>query len=501
MNFTCRIKLELPEGDSFEKIQLQDPQRGTTYQQDAPQGVRLYGPPGAGKTTFLRHIVHAWSIDFLEKGPGKWTTMVYIPAREIKGSIQDAIKDHLWCDKKDEDILLAHVEEGEGVAIALDAVDEIRDKGVLRNLQEYVHMRQTRGGPRVLISARNGLCTVDPQDFSRFLILEGFTIEQGMEFMRQYFSMGPPLPIHQKAMDYVHRHKDKMEAVLQNPLKLHIFCALTEKGILELGEDFRFEVLNLFEPLEMYLTTCEGGEVTEEQSENFYRLCLFALLSGLRDFPKSLLTQFKIVKNYYAFLVKDETRDKTAKLVTRYSFTHEMIFEYFASRYIEKMETEALKSLLLSVCSKKPLRNVQKVMFEIINQKDLQKEELLLMTIRFILILQPLYSKKKDSKIVEKWMNLPSEIKTSFSVRQLVLSHQDRKQIREAKSVIKEINKAFDIHTKELRDSRWFQGLQTEGTIKHVVDCLSVCEYQQKEHITESSLHCMLPCDFMDTDE
>ena len=485
--------MELPEADIFEKIQKEDDQQGKTYEQDAPQGVRLYGPPGAGKTTFLRHIVHAWSIDFLDKGPQKWTTMVYIPAREIKTTIREAIKDHLWCEEEDVDILMAHVEKGEGVAIAIDAVDEIRNDEILEKLQAYVHDRQTRGGPKVLVSARNDLCSIDPKDFNRFLTLDGFTVEQGIEFMKQYFSLGEPLPIHQTAKEYVNRHKDKMEAVLCNPLKLHIFCALTEKDILELGEDFKLEILNLFEPLERYLTTREGGKVTPKQSQSFYKLCLFALLSGMREFPESLLRQFQIVKNYHAFLVKCDSRDKEANLKSFYSFTHEMVFEYFASRHIESMSLESLKSLLLSICCKKELRNTQRIMFEIIQKKELHKEELLKQMIRCILILQQGKELKHQNEKTTALLDLPKRIKTSVSIRQLVLSKQDEERLNEAELIMQEINEAFDGESQALRDVAWFRSLEGEGTIKHVVDCLQMCTPQEKEQITQNTLHHLMP--------
>ena len=487
--------MELPEAKIFDKIQKRDHLQGQT-EWDAPQGVRLYGPPGAGKTTFLRHIAHSRSIDFLDKGPQKWTTIVYIPARDIKYTVEQAIKDHLWCDKKDVDVLMAHVEEGEGVIVVIDGVDEIRDKKVLEKLQAYVHDRQTRGGPKVLVSARNDLCSIDPQDFSRFLTLEGFTIEQGIEFMKQYFSLGEPLPVHQTAKEYVNRHKDKIQVVLKNPLKLHIFCALTEKGFLDFGEDFKFEVLNLFEPLEKYLTTREGGEVTEEQSQNFYKLCLFAMLSGMRSFTEELLTQFNIVKNYFAFLVKEDTRDRHAKLTTQYSFTHEMVYEYFASKFIETMELEKLKSLLLTICCNKALRNVQKIMFEIIQKKELYKEELMTLMIRIILILQQDKQLGPVNEKISLLQELPKKIEMSTDISKLVLSQQVADETRKTQDILREIDDAFDMNSVVLKDANWGGSLQKNGTVDHVWDCLQVCTLQEKEQITCRTLRCLMPYDY-----
>ena len=459
----------------------------------APQGVRLYGPPGAGKTTYLRHLVHKWSTDFLQKGAQKWTLMVYIPARDIKSTVKQAIKDHLWCEDEDKDFLMDHIQRGEGVAIVVDAIDEVRDDNILDDLQRYANTRQTQGGANILVSARNGLCFIHPQHFNRFLTLDGFTLDQGFNFIEQYFALGKPLPIHQTAKDYVNRHKDKMEAVLCNPLKLHIFCALTEKGFITLDESFKFEVLNIFEPLENYLTTREGGNVTNEESQNFYKLCLFALLSGMRRFPEPLLMKFTIVDNYKAFLVREEERNQNAELIVNYSFTHEMVFEYFSSKYIEGVDMQSLKSLLLLVCSQTALRNLQKIIFELILRREQHREVLLLMMIRGIILFH-ITKRNCIQNIPAGLLQLQDRIKSGVNIEQVMLSHQDADQVREADAIWEEINRAFDSEAEALRAMGWFWGLEENGTTQHIVDCLRVCTPQQQEEIIRRSLYCLLPC-------
>ena len=486
-----RRKFGIADGEIFEKMKIDDMETA------APQGVRLYGPPGAGKTTYLRHLVHTWSTDFLEKVAQKWTIMVYIPARDINSTVKQAIKDHLWCEDEDKDFLMDHIQRGEGVAIVVDAIDEVRKENILDDLQRYAHTRQTQGGAKILVSARNGLCFIDPQHFNRFLTLDGFTLDQGFNFIEQYFALGKPLLIHQTAKDYVNRHKDKMEAVLCNPLKLHIFCALTEKGFITLDENFKFEVLNIFEPLEKYLTTREGGNVTNEESQNFYKLCFFALLSGMRRFPQHLLMKFTIVDNYKAFLVREEERNQNAELMVNYSFTHEMVFEYFSSKYIEGVDMQSLKSLLLLVCYQTSLRNLQKIIFELILRKKQHKDVLLLMLIRGIILLQ--FTRVNDTQnIPAGLLQLQDRIKSAVNIEQVMLSHQDAGQIREADAIWEVINRAFDSEAGKLRAVGWFLGLGDNGTLEHIVDCLRVCTPQEQKEIIRRSLYCLLPCTYMD---
>ena len=209
----CRMELEkINVEDFFEPL----------HNQHAPCGVRLEGPPGAGKTTLLRHMVHSWSTDFLQwrrnvslqGGPPKWTLMVYIQARTIKTTVHQAIKDHLWCEEKDVPLLIDHIKQGDKVLIFIDGEDELRDDGVIENLKTYVHERQTRGGAKFLISSRSYWSSIDSKYFNRFLVLRGFTVEQGEEYIHKVLSnLGqanhPKSPI----LQYVQRHKNKLESL------------------------------------------------------------------------------------------------------------------------------------------------------------------------------------------------------------------------------------------------------------------------------------------------
>ena len=502
-----------------------------------PRAGRLSGPPGAGKSTCLRYMAYQWSVDFLEKtresdtiDSEECTLMVYLPARSIRGSVRDAIRNQLCCEEKDMDLLMSHVDQGNGVAILVDGIDEIRNGEVIGNLQQYVKTRKERGGEQVLVAARTDLSQISSRLFDRFLVLQGFSPEQGKQYIRKYFSMDQPHKVTiQTVMEYIKTHESQLHGVLMNPLQLYIFCGLTSIGVLKLEDDNIYNVVNLFEPLEKFLIKREnekrgGLPPTEKDSQNFYCMCLYALLADVRRFAESHLKKFKIVHNYHVFFSKRDELDSNADLKTYYEFKHETIFEYFGSKFIQNLPMVFLKSLILSICCKTSLRNVQKMMMEIMAKRDTDSMLLDLAIIRAIIIFQ--WENKavsaddhSPSSIKCRLSNLKHRIKTA-SVDEMLLSHQDidkvsqagctwclpcwsnyraQSDVREADAdaTWEEINRAFDSEAEVLREVDWFGGLKKNGTLEHIVDCLKVCTPQQQKEIIRHSMYCLLPCEYM----
>ena len=481
-------------------------QRSLLELEDSPQSVRLYGPPGAGKTTYLRHLVYNWSTKFLNSTQSSDcingdldTTMVYLPAASIKTTVEEAIKDQLRCKEKHVEVLVSHVQKGEGVAIVIDGLDEIRDKSVLENVEKYVHDRKHRGGPQVLIAARTDLCKINSLEFDRLLYLQGFSSSQGIEYAKLYFSaQSNPRTQQQTVLEYLEKHMKELEWLLHNPLRLHIFCALTAKGYLQLSDDNLLSSLNLFDKLELFLLTreCEKtglGKVTDQESQDFYKMCLFAILTGKREFPESLLVKFNVVRQYLVFMERQDVVDEHAEYTTCYSFRHEVLYEYFASRCIQKLPRPLLKSLLLSTCSQRSLRNVQKIMMQMILKQNLLSEELVKSMIQSILVFQN-QNRTSENQILDDLLEIYPKGGSLTCVEEVLLSAGDEQQIGQVDAAWQAINKAFIEHADKLRKTAWFHDLEDEGTIGHVVDCLKACTPTQQEHITKETLLRLLPC-------
>ena len=487
--------------------------------EDSPQTARLDGAPGAGKTTFLKHLVHKWSRKFLkytgdqvtvDVGDGQFSTMVYLHVRSIKGSVREAIRSALWCRKEDKDVLMKHVETGEGVAILIDATDELRDEAIIAELKDYVD-GQTGGCEKILVSSRTDLCCIDIDKFDRLLVLQGFTLPQAMDYVAGYFpSEDDP------TRTYINDHQQELEPILTNPLRLNILCELALRGLLKLKPGETLDVLTLIIPLEKYLIRREvekrgqyqkegGLQVTDEDGKQFYRMCLYGLLTDARSFSDQHLKDFKINDIYRdAFLIKCVELDVNGSPNVSYIFSHEMLYEVFSALHFYMSSEESLKSLLLAICQQKSLRNVQKIVCEILSKKELKKGDLLLGTIRAILVLQ-YTGPAKGHPLKKELQKLQKSLSTSF--KQLLQSQLVQEQ---ADVIWDTINDSFDSIGKKtkpkgwfarlkkkvthnMRTEGWFGALEENGTIRHAVDCLKSCDQHRQEEVIRHTVHCLLP--------
>ena len=180
-------------------------------------------------------------------GNGQFSTKVYLHVGSIKGSVKDAIRNALWCRQEDKDVLMKHVETGVGVAVLIDATDELRNNGIENELKDYVN-QQIGGSQKILVSSRTDLCCIDLEKFDRILVLQGFTLTQAMDYIKGYFpSQGDLTRI------YVESHQQELKPILTNPLKLHMMCELTSRGLLVLSSDETLNLVRLFKPLEKHL--------------------------------------------------------------------------------------------------------------------------------------------------------------------------------------------------------------------------------------------------------
>ena len=412
--------------------------------------------------------------------------MVYIQARAIKTTVEQTLQDHLWCEEKDVPLLTDHIKQGHTVLIVIDGEDELRDDGVIENLKIYAYKRQTRGGAKYLISSRTYHSSIDSKEFNRFLLLKGFTIKQGKEYIRRLFPIGQSNPDYNTVYEFTQKHTEKLVPVLTNPLRLHIFSSLARKGLLNFNEDTPFKSFSLFESLEKFVIRREGNTVTVNQSQDFYNLCLFAYLRGFQEIPEKLLKKYNIVRNYYAFLEKKTRTDIHAVTSTNYSFSHEVVFEYFVCKSIEQMPLEKSKPFLLSVFTKRKYHNIQKMIFEVILRKYPQNNKLFESLVNLILLQFPIMEQMVQGHL--------KDIDTFISVNELPSILMSKYTLEVTNLKWTTIDSTLDKNIDWLRDAGCFMTLEHLGIINHIEGCLQLLPPKQKEEITKRTLFHLLPC-------
>ena len=442
---------------------------------------------------------------------GEFSTMVYLHVQSITGSVREAIRNALWCRQEDKDILMNHIETGDGVALLIDGIDEVVEDTVLDELKAYIE-GLIGGSQQVIISARTDLCHLDQDKFDRILVLQGFTIPQAISYVKTYYPPGPVGSESDPTLVYINDHKKELEPILTNPLKLHVLCELTSRGFLVLKPGENLDVLKLFIPLEKHLIRREverrrqhktgaGVElkVSNGDAERFYCMCLFGMLSGVKAFTTKHLEEFKISEIYRdAFMTKCVTTGLDAQTEVYYSFGHQMFYEVFAASHLQRASEDVLKPLILAIFRQKSMRNVQKIVCELLSRKEIHRENLLLGTFCTILILQ--HEQISGRPFPDELQNLQRSSRFDSSMEQLLQSHPGEQMIKEANAIWARINRAFDSNAAaELRTTACFNDLEANSTIRHLVDCVQSCPTHLQEEIIRYTVHKLLPCDFSRT--
>ena len=412
-------------------------------------------------------------MDFLEcheklKEPGiecqvhEWKFIVYIPAASIKGSAEEAIRDNVKCSESLRDQTMASIrEDGEGVLIVQDAVDELHSEDARRSLEEYTKMcKEITTNPKILVSTRSALCHIPSAYFDRCISIEGFTREQGIQFVEKYFKERYSIDDH-CILEYIRNQSGELDVILCNPLKALIFSELTAKGSLTLQEVGTLNPIKLLKSLEGHILRREGERRSVQaktESEAFYKLCLDSLLTDHREFSEEQMVDLPA---YKAILIKQTNIDDEGEDCTSYVFPHEMIFEYFSVRgliqYLENNHQNQ-HAILLYLCSNPNMCNILQFVSAYICQYKPGLFDTLISILRACLVLQHETTEQSFNEYAQDLLSLSEEIMQIIPKIDLqkVLSEDESKMIND---IWRKINMAFTDDAEKLRDACWFRTL------------------------------------------
>ena len=200
----------------------------------------IYGQPGTGKTTFLKHLCQRAADD----EASDFSLILYFPLREK--AVSEALKDNSNEHEASLDQLLRYYipvkedssasakallkSEGENVLIIFDGVDEVRglmdshDGSLLGALWEGRVLPQAH----FVVSTRPGGCPLLQQHSTLFYEILGFDNKAVESYVKEFFKSEPGKG---EAMLSDLRARPDLMGGAYIPMNLAIFCSIYESGV------------------------------------------------------------------------------------------------------------------------------------------------------------------------------------------------------------------------------------------------------------------------------
>ena len=262
----------------------------------------IYGQPGTGKTTFLKHLCQRAASD----EASDFSLALYFPLRDK--AVSEALKDDIDHEASLEQLLRHYItakkkcsasakalleSEGENVLIIFDGADEVRglmdsrDGSLLEALLEGRVLPQAH----FIVSTRPGGCPLLQQHSTLFYEILGFDEEAVESYVKEFFKREPGKG--EAMLSDLWARPDLMGGVYV-PMNLLIFCSIYESGVA--GRSSFPATMT-----ECYKSSIARTVTREKQKvKNIYRVDpsladlpsdVTKLLSSLSDFAFNGLTQ------------------------------------------------------------------------------------------------------------------------------------------------------------------------------------------------------------------
>lgn len=370
----------------------------------------ILGKPGAGKTTFLKHLA-------VDCSNGKFQPNlipVLIELRKIQSTewrLLDALSEELSTDNQRTQTLL---EQGR-LLILMDGLDEVPTNSFRRNVQEQLRslaQERKHSGNRFILTCRTQIIEVIPQGFTSVEVAE-FKDEQVENFVRNWFcaSGQTEAGVEQQwqAFSDSTKHNSALKELTVTPVLLSLMCwvfqdsgelpsqatLLYRKGIRLLLEKWndRKEIPEWEIGKEVYRELSidqKEALLTEIAAQKFENSGNFVLFEE-KDLAKQIANFLNLANVREGEAVLKAMEAQHGLLVERadelWSFSHLTFQEYFTARQIKEQHDNASLQKLASHVTEKHWHGVFRLTAEMLPNAD-----------RLLLLMK----KKVDERIKDK---------------------------------------------------------------------------------------------------
>jgi len=325
----------------------------------------ILGKPGAGKTTFLKHLA-------VDCSNGKFQSNlipVLIELRKIRSmewNLLDALSEELSVDSQKTQTLL---EEGR-LLILMDGLDEVPTNSFRRNVQEQLRslaQEPKHSDNRFILTCRTQIIEVVPQGFASVEVAE-FKDEQVETFVRNWFraSGQPEASIEQQWQAFADaiKHNAALKGLTVTPVLLSLMCwvfqdsgellssadSLYRKGIRLLLEKWndRKEISEweigkeVYRKLDLEQKEALLIEIAARKFENPGNFVLFEQ----QDLAQQIANFLKLADAQEGEAVLKAIEAQHGLLVERadelWSFSHLTFQEYFTIQWLTQLSPEQL---------------------------------------------------------------------------------------------------------------------------------------------------------------
>ena len=313
-----------------------------------------------GKTTFVQRWCYQWAtrlgIDMLHE----LSLIIVLEAKQIKGSIEDAIKS-LFPEGERKEMYEYIKKHQENCMIVIEALDE--QQGSDRSLVERLVKGDVLPRAKVLVTGRTDQMNLSERDFDRIVELKGLQKEQVRALCDNLLfefhgEMNDPttkvkvredaskieklidpemlrIPLLSSIVCFAQVHGDPVKTKMT---KTQLFCSLLECLVKnKMDPDLsHYSIESDIEKLQSLALCYELGYVAEDITKE--------ILQSFELDEQHVLRHGLLVKGYtYSF--DDSVNEKAT-----YNFMHEQVSEFLAAKAILDLPDNQKKSILVLLC-------------------------------------------------------------------------------------------------------------------------------------------------------